>query len=84
MKVDRVHARPLKNGNWQYVAIAPNGTEEIIRKSATRLYQFAFLYCIPVRNVSTPLSDSFSFGKKPDPSYRDQVLNVFPIWQENQ
>jgi len=65
----RVVARNVgseKNAGYSYTAEFDDGTTQIIRKKATRLYENAFMYGdIADIATATNLSHFFSFGKKP-------------------
>ena len=57
-------------GGYRYEAVMADGSRQVIRKKATRLYPKAFYYADRIRKVSkNPLPDFFTFGKAPSNKY---------------
>tara|TARA_R110000772_G_scaffold83288_2_gene176103 strand:+ start:709 stop:1056 length:348 start_codon:yes stop_codon:yes gene_type:complete len=79
LKIVSVVADELKSGNFKYSAIYQDGTKEVIRKSATRLYQNAFGYLEEQPCSSKPgLGDFFTFGIKAASGYGGEIKS-FPV-----
>jgi hypothetical protein len=78
--VQTVEAKRIGEHYWQYIAYMHDGTSEMIRKKATRLYDCAFYYNRRVCGGNkTGLTRYFSFGKNPSSHYRDYHTATFFI-----
>lgn len=62
--IARVERRTIPQG-YQLVAVMNDGTERVIRWTATRPYEAAHLHASMVCTGKTGLGSVFSFGQKP-------------------
>jgi hypothetical protein len=70
-----VTAVKIKHG-YKYLALMPDGGRIVVRRRATRLYDYAFVYETGSGNGLGPVR-YFSFGKNPD-SYR-KLIKTFKV-----
>ena len=73
----KVEAAELKNGKFSYTATYDDGTTELLRKAATRLYANAFMYEQIANWNTTGANQYFTYGMKPTPG--NGIAKVFPI-----
>ena len=77
-----VEAKRIDERHWQYIAYMHDGTSEVIRKKATRLYECAFYYNVRVCSGNKQgLTLYFTFGKNPSNDYREHHTETFYISQ---
>lgn len=74
----RVKAVKLNSGHWQYIGVAADGTEHLLRKAATRLYANAFEHDRPVATGSNGKAAYFTYGQN-NGRYSKAVIAVYPI-----
>lgn len=68
--------------SYSYTAIMQDGTEEVVRAKATRLYANAFLYDFNIcTGKPAGLSSAMEFGKKP--SKASKVVATFKIIEQD-
>ena len=67
-------------GGYRYDAVHGDGTVEVIRKKAARLYERAYYYSRPVTGSNKRgLALVFTFGLKPVSSHADCVLATYTV-----
>ena len=79
--ITKVISRNIKGG-FRYFAIFTDGTEEVLRKKATRRYQYAFAYNIEVSSGANGLAAHFSYGKKAASWVGDALTNYWVVEHE--
>ncbi len=81
LAITHVTAIQLRNGKYQYRAIFNNGSQQTLRKAATRLYNFAFQYEKPA-GPGNGIAAHFLYGKKArDLGAGNRVIQQFKIEQ---
>lgn len=82
-KVLGVYTYQLPSGGWRYMAVMEDGTEQVVRKQATRRYPTAFMYSVPVTSGNKQgLALYFTFGKNPSSWYKDKVVASYSIQED--
>jgi hypothetical protein len=81
-----VRATRLKSGKFQYTGVTSGGELVTLRKSATRLYEFAFYYEAAISTGTTGLASHFSYGKQPGNHYsrggKVNPVETFKVMEE--
>jgi hypothetical protein len=78
--ITEVYAQRLPDSRWRYTAVDEDGSEEVVRQRATKLYLKAFMYTEPVTSGNKQgLTRYFTFGKEPNRYYRDKLHSTHPV-----
>lgn len=76
-RIDRVVAQAI-TGGWRYYAVYTDGTRDVLRKKATRLYRYAYAHNGAVTSGSRGLAARFTYSTalKASPRYRGGLKQV--------
>lgn len=74
-----VRATKKTNGTYMYTGIREDGSTVALRKTATRLYQNAYLYASAVASGSKGLAAYFLYGKNQPAAAYGQPVKTFRV-----